>query len=349
MRQLREWNGGRLGLTLERMLGDRDRAALALDAALDDIWRHAGEHRSGGIDAEDWVFGRLRLVAQAFQAAQPSTRHLRAVQESAPEPTAPARPPVAPAPGPPDGGIEPDSPALANSRIRRPSAPVQSRPIASLREIEDPAPRAGWLRTAALWLGAGAIGFAVSFLALYWLTAEPRTTPTQDASSPAVPTQSPPPDARSSSANPGASARDLLGPPLVAPEPSLTPGDLVQAAPRAGADLPPASGTAVPTASRIVIHYPAGAESGELAQRLADQLRRSGRPDVELRPVAFEVGTASVRYFRVEDRVAAEKLVNALGPFLQFQGRPAPTAPVDFTDFRPQPRPGLLEIWLPQR
>ena len=30
-----------------------------------------GEHRSGGIDAEDWVFGRLRLVAQAFQAAQP--------------------------------------------------------------------------------------------------------------------------------------------------------------------------------------------------------------------------------------------------------------------------------------
>ena len=72
-------------------------------------------------------------------------------------------------------------------------------------------------------------------------------------------------------------------------------------------------------------------------------------PMVELRPVAFEVGTASVRYFRVEDRVAAEKLVNALGPFLQFQGRPAPTAPVDFTDFRPQPSPGLLEIWLPQR
>jgi hypothetical protein len=105
----------------------------------------------------------------------------------------------------------------------------------------------------------------------------------------------------------------------------------------------------VPTASRIVIHYPAGAESGELAQRLADQLRRSGRPDVELRPVAFEVGTASVRYFRAEDRMAAEKLVKALGPFLQFQGWAAPTAPVDFTDFRPQPSPGLLEIWLPQR
>ena len=167
MRQLREWNGGRLGLTLERMLGDRDRAALA-------------------------------------------------VQESAPEPTAPARPAVAPAPRPPDEGIEPDSPALANSRIRRPSAPVQSPPITSLHEKEDPAPRAGWLRTAALWLGAGAIGFAVSFLALYWLTAEPRTTPTQDASPPAVPTQSPPPHARSSSANPGASARDLLGPPLAA-------------------------------------------------------------------------------------------------------------------------------------
>src|SRR6185369_14548643 len=95
---------------------------------------------------------------------------------------------------------------------------------------------------------------------------------TRDASPPAVPTQPPPPDTRFSSANPRASARDLVGAPLAAPEPSLTPADLVPAAPRVGADLPPASGPVVPTAGRIVMHYPAGAESAELAQRLADQL-----------------------------------------------------------------------------
>ena len=158
------------------------------------IWRHAGEHRGGGIGAEDWVFGRLRLVAQAFQAAQPSARHLRAgagVRTRAPG-LAPARPSPCPRPRPPppDEGIETRlGPALANARIRRPSAPVQSRPMASLREIEEPAPRARLAADSCSMLGAGAIGFAASFLALYWLTAEPRTTPTQDASPPAVPTR----------------------------------------------------------------------------------------------------------------------------------------------------------------
>ncbi len=347
IRQLREWNDGRLRITLERMLGDEALAVQALEAALDDIWRHAGAHRALGVNAEDWLFGRLRQVAHLYRSSSAPT-HLRAVPRAVdptldvPQPAAAPVETIQPL-GEPDS----DSPELVNSRLRRPSAPVQSRPID--RAPVPPARRRirrRWLRVVLLWLVAGALGFALALAGLLWLTRTPlfdgAVEQAMPASSPTAEAPVPPP-----------SARDLVGPPLRAPEPPsdvLAPETLAPSAPTPVRPTPaaPRDAAVVPSA-RVVIHHGGDAESREVAQRLADQLRRANYGTVEIRTVPFEIGSASVRFFHGEDRLAAQQLVNALGPFLVWQGRAAPTAPIDFTDYRPLPSPGSLEIWLPRR
>lgn len=347
IRQLREWNDGRLRITLERMLGDEALAVQALEAALDDIWRHAGAHRALGVNAEDWLFGRLRQVAHLYRSSSAPT-HLRAVPRAVDPTLEVPQPAAAPIETiQPLGEPDPDSPELVNSRLRRPSAPVQSRPIG--RAPVPPARRRirrRWLRIVLLWLVAGALGCALALAGLLWLTRTPLFDSTVEqatpASSPTADAPVPPP-----------SARDLVGPPLRAPEPPsdvLAPETL---APSAPAPVPPTRAAprdpAVVPSTRVVIHHGGDAESREVAQRLADQLRRANYGTVEIKAVPFEIGSASVRFFRAEDRLAAQQLVNALGPFLLWQGRAAPTAPIDFTDYRPLPRPGSLEIWLPRR
>lgn len=357
IRQLREWHEGRLRLTLERMLGDEASAAQALEAALDDIWRHAGAHRAMGIDAEDWLFGRLRQVAQSWRSGSPAPARLRPVPAAA----VPIQP-APPSPSPSEttyavAGLDPGSPELVNSRLRPASAPVQSRPTSRV-EATPYRSRGGlaWLRLVLLWLLAGTLGFGLAVAGLLWLTGtapfpagfQPGVTDQPAAVTvrpPAVGTDTGGPE--SGPASP--SARDLLGPPLAAPEPSA------DVAPEALPVSPEQPGTrpvppAIPvTSTRIVIHFGGDADSREVAQRLADQLRRADYGTVEIKMAPFEIGSASVRFFHAEDRLAAQQLVNALGPFLVWQGRAAPTAPIDFTDYRPLPGPGALEIWLPRR
>jgi hypothetical protein len=351
IRQLREWNDGRLRITLERMLGDETLAAQALEAALDDIWRHAGAHRALGVNAEDWLFGRLRQVAHLYRSSSAPT-HLRAVPKAV-DPTLqvpqPAATPIETIQ--PLGEPDPDSPELVNSRLRRPSAPVQSRPIG--RAPVPPARRRirrRWLRVVLLWLVAGTLGFALALAGLLWLT---HTSLFDGAVEQATPASSPAVGAPSTAEVPvpSPSARDLVGPPLRAPEPPsdvLAPETLASSAPVRPTPAPPRDAAVAPSA-RIVIHHGGDAESREVAQRLADQLRRANYGTVEIKVMPFEIGSASVRFFHTEDRLTAQQLVNALGPFLVWQGRAAPTAPIDFTDYRPPPSPGSLEIWLPRR
>ena len=86
-----------------------------------------------------------------------------------------------------------------------------------------------------------------------------------------------------------------------------------------------------------------------MAEQLASQLLSAGIGQVEVRAVKFDVATASVRYFFDQDRAGAERLTAAIGPFLSWHGRAAPSTPIGFTDFRPLPRQGTIEIWLPRR
>ena len=152
---------------------------------------------------------------------------------------------------------------------------------------------------------------------------------------------------------PSPSVRELIGPPLSAPEPPDDVRATETLAPSAPVPVPPTPAAprdpVVVPPTRVVIHHGDDAESREVAQRLADQLRRANYGTVEIKAVPLKIGSASVRFFHAADRLAAQQLVNALGPFLVWQGRAAPIAPIDFTDYRPLPSPGSLEIWLPRR
>ncbi len=106
------------------------------------------------------------------------------------------------------------------------------------------------------------------------------------------------------------------------------------------ADAAPASAAAD---LRVFILYPDGAEqaAGELYAKLSD----SGEfPLVVLRDVEFAIATPRIRYFYPEDGDSADALADVLQP--PSDGDDQWTVQ-DFTQFRPLPAPGTLEIFIP--
>ncbi|MEK0082031.1 hypothetical protein [Benzoatithermus flavus] len=137
----------------------------------------------------------------------------------------------------------------------------------------------------------------------------------------------------------------LPGPPPAAPDPALA----IAPAPPAPVPRPrPAVEARLPAEARIFVHFTAGDDaSAARAEALQNTLQRRGADSVQLVPVRFPIGTASVRYFYPEDRLTAERLLQGARNELATDGRPAPGEPTDFTRFRPSPRPGTIEVWLP--
>jgi MSHA biogenesis protein MshM len=120
--------------------------------------------------------------------------------------------------------------------------------------------------------------------------------------------------------------------PVAAPEPA--PG---QAAPT------PGSSTARP---RVFIHYTrTRPQDLARAQWLAEALVASSFELVEIRPVPHPVGLGSVRYFFAQDQSAGQRLLQEIRQ--HHPGKESPARVVDFSHYRPLPRPGTLEIWLP--
>jgi hypothetical protein len=104
----------------------------------------------------------------------------------------------------------------------------------------------------------------------------------------------------------------------------------------------------VPVA-RLFVHHTAGDPGATArARALAERLRDRGAAVVIVRPVPFAVRGLSVRYFHDADRAAATA---AVADAAAVAGDPADQGaalrPADFTSFRPAPRPGTIEIWLP--
>jgi hypothetical protein len=94
---------------------------------------------------------------------------------------------------------------------------------------------------------------------------------------------------------------------------------------------------------RVFILYPDGAEqaAGELYATLSD----SGEfPLVVLRDVEFAIATPRIRFFYPEDGDSANALADVLEP--PSDGDDQWTVQ-DFTQFRPLPAPGTLEIFIP--
>ena len=90
---------------------------------------------------------------------------------------------------------------------------------------------------------------------------------------------------------------------------------------------------------RAVIHHLGGRAVVD-ALRAAGHLRRLA-DTIELRVVDDVPAVPSIRYFYEEDAGAARVTAVALEESGQFQIR-------GFPEYRPRPRPGLIEVWLPR-
>ncbi len=105
------------------------------------------------------------------------------------------------------------------------------------------------------------------------------------------------------------------------------------------AAAPEAAVPATLAEARVFVHYPASAEA--VADEAVAALSGAGAEAAKALPVGFSVGKTNVRYYHPEDRAAAEQ-VAALTADLTG----APLEARDFTDFRPSPNPGVIEVWL---
>lgn len=89
--------------------------------------------------------------------------------------------------------------------------------------------------------------------------------------------------------------------------------------------------------ARISVNYPATAAG--TANEIAVALRAAGAGTANVVPVGFSVSSTNVRYYHAQDRAAAEALA-------ELASGAGPVETRDFTSFRPQPLPGVVEIWL---
>ncbi|MCZ0964245.1 hypothetical protein [Paracoccus benzoatiresistens] len=137
--------------------------------------------------------------------------------------------------------------------------------------------------------------------------------------------------------------------PHPAPKPLPKPTPPASAAPRSSAPAAaarpsaPEATAAAPSRTlaeaRVVIHYPerGGYERSEELMRL---LRIMGTAEVETRPVRYPAERQSIRYFHAADRDVS----GIIGDMVGGGGRATVS---DFTFYRPFPRNGTIEIWLP--
>ena len=121
-------------------------------------------------------------------------------------------------------------------------------------------------------------------------------------------------------------------PPAVVRAPRPTP------APTPVAETEEAGSIGLPI-RRAVIHHLGGRAVVD-ALRAAGHLRRLA-DTIEMRVVDDVPAVPSIRYFYEEDAGAARVTAVALEESGQFQIR-------GFPEYRPRPRPGLIEVWLPR-
>ena len=188
------------------------------------------------------------------------------------------------------------------------------------------------------------------------LPAPPRTERTPDPATSDLPLPPPPkPAPWSSMSRETSSASDRIEsevdtPAVAAIADDGAVDDAVDAAAVALIEADGAGGTFEPilvktsiSEPRVFVHYAENAPGGPAsALQLARYLREAGFA-VESVAVEFPISTHSVRYFFDSDRDDAQ----AVSARLQGQMPGGAAVPVvDFTDYRPRPRPGHLEIWL---
>jgi hypothetical protein len=108
---------------------------------------------------------------------------------------------------------------------------------------------------------------------------------------------------------------------------------------------PAAEQTDVP---RVFVHYSRSPEDARrVAAEVALYLASRGYEIADLRGVGFSISKSRVRYFFVADAHLAEQVAAHLDDYLaratDADGR---TSVQDYTSYKPQPRPGTIEVWI---
>jgi len=119
-------------------------------------------------------------------------------------------------------------------------------------------------------------------------------------------------------------------------------------APAAAAGGEPATEASGPAArlgpvaadTRVILHFPPSA--AVIARHAAASLRSAGVGETTTAPAQFNVSRTNVRYYRPEYGDVARGVAQVVGRHLA--GPPVATR--DFTDFRPLPSSGTIEVWL---
>ncbi len=264
-----------------------------------------------------------------------------------PPPMAPVDPePVDPEPADPAPvDAAESSPAQATRPARaahdREPPPLQVEIVDDLYGVEAAARRRRRILAglAGLAVAAGAAWLVVVadlpqyFQGWAWSDSSPDTT---TAEAPAGPEEMPPLETLA-----------LESPDVAADQPGEAPGNGRQLILRLDQPPEPAAGPDTPQAgagqeaARVFIHYDADAASSSAAAsafyaRLAEG---ADYATVVLRDVPYAIGSHRVRYYYTADRPAAETLVERLGEAdWQLQ---------DFTNYRPLPVRGTLEVFVP--
>jgi hypothetical protein len=145
--------------------------------------------------------------------------------------------------------------------------------------------------------------------------------------------------------------------PLPAPRAALDPASEAAArtaeppapAPGVIAPAPAAPDAAVtpPSGARVVIHHTAArAVDAMLANKLAQRLERQGFKVADIRPVRAHMPGGTVRYYFPQDREVGRVLLANLGQVLDDDAGTAERLQ-DYTNHRPKPEAGTLDVWLP--
>lgn len=90
--------------------------------------------------------------------------------------------------------------------------------------------------------------------------------------------------------------------------------------------------------ARVVVHFPPSAAGS--AGTALEALRTAGVSEATSLPARFSVANANVRYYHAEDREAAQAIAAIVG------GAGDVPEARDFTNFRPKPNLGMIEVWL---
>lgn len=99
---------------------------------------------------------------------------------------------------------------------------------------------------------------------------------------------------------------------------------------------------------RLFVHVSTQSDAGDQMVRAAARaFVGAGHSVAATRSVAFAIRQPRIRYFFAGDRTAALRAAAVFGAWLSSTGNSSPIRVEDFSQFRPLPSRGNIEVWLP--